>query len=62
MQYIYTARSPAATAAEFFWDAVVNDHTYATGGHGRDEYFGPPGQLAERVNGRTNERAMFITG
>ena len=42
-------------AAEFFWDVVVNDHSYATGGHGKDEYFGPPDQLAERVDGRTNE-------
>lgn len=55
MQYIYTGEQPDGTAAEFFWDAVVNDHTYATGGHGKDEYFGPPDQLAERVDGRTNE-------
>jgi DUF1680 family protein len=55
MQYIYTGEQSAGTAAEFFWDAVVNDHTYATGGHGKDEYFGPPDQLAERVDGRTNE-------
>jgi hypothetical protein len=42
-------------AAEFFWDAVVNDHTYATGGHGKDEYFGPPDQLSNRIDGRTDE-------
>ena len=55
MQYIYTGDQPAGVAADFFWDAVVNDHTYATGGHGKDEYFGPPDQLAERVDGRTSE-------
>jgi len=55
MQYIYTGEQSSGTAAEFFWDAVVNDHTYATGGHGKDEYFGPPDQLAERVDGRTDE-------
>jgi DUF1680 family protein len=55
MQYIYTGEQSAGTAAEFFWDAVVNDHSYATGGHGKDEYFGPPDQLAERVDGRTSE-------
>ena len=55
MQYIYTGEQSDGTAAEFFWDAVVNDHSYATGGHGKDEYFGPPDQLAERVDGRTNE-------
>jgi len=55
MQYIYTGNRSDGTAAEFFWDAVVNDHSYATGGHGKDEYFGPPDQLSERVDGRTNE-------
>jgi DUF1680 family protein len=55
MQYVYTGEKSAGVAAEFFWDAVVNDHSYATGGHGKDEYFGPPDQLAERVDGRTNE-------
>ena len=55
MQYVYTGDKSAGVAAEFFWDAVVNHHSYATGGHGKDEYFGPPDQLAERVDGRTNE-------
>ena len=55
MQYVYTGDKSSGVAAEFFWDAVVNDHSYATGGHGKDEYFGPPDQLAERVDGRTNE-------
>jgi uncharacterized protein len=54
-QYIYGGEKEYGVAAEFFWDAVVNDHTYATGGHGKDEYFGPPDQLAERVDGRTDE-------
>src|ERR1043165_4028579 len=31
-QYIYTGDPASGTAAEFFWDVVVNDHTYATGG------------------------------
>ena len=55
MQYIYTGEQSLGEAAKFFWDAVVFDHSYATGGHGKDEYFGPPDQLAERVDGRTNE-------
>jgi DUF1680 family protein len=54
-QYVYTGDSADGVAAEFFWDIVVNDHSYATGGHGKDEYFGPPDELAERVDGRTNE-------
>ncbi|HET7112911.1 MAG TPA: glycoside hydrolase family 127 protein [Pyrinomonadaceae bacterium] len=55
MQYIYTGDKSLGVAAKFFWDAVVFHHSYATGGHGKDEYFGPPDQLAERVDGRTNE-------
>lgn len=54
-QYIYAGDRADGVAAEFFWDIVVNDHSYATGGHGKDEYFGPPDELAERVEGRTNE-------
>jgi DUF1680 family protein len=54
-QYMYTGNEADGVAARFFWDAVVNDHTYVTGGHGRDEYFGPPDELAERVDGRTDE-------
>jgi uncharacterized protein len=42
-------------AAGFFWDRVVQHHTYATGGHGKDEYFGDPDKLSDRVDGRTAE-------
>jgi DUF1680 family protein len=55
MRYIYAGDKADGVAAEFFWDAVVNDHSYATGGHGKDEYFGPPDELSERIDGRTNE-------
>ena len=54
-QYIYGGDPADGVASEYFWDIVVNDHSYATGGHGKDEYFGPPDELAERVDGRTNE-------
>jgi len=54
-QYLYTGDNSDGIAAEYFWDIVVNDHSYATGGHGKDEYFGPPDQLAERIDGRTDE-------
>jgi uncharacterized protein len=42
-------------AASFFWDRVVQYHSFATGGHGKDEYFGPPGKLGDRIDGRTAE-------
>jgi uncharacterized protein len=55
MHYIYAGNKADGDASEFFWDAVALHHSYATGGHGRDEYFGPPDELSERVDGRTNE-------
>ncbi len=42
-------------SAEFFWDRVVNHHSYVTGGHGNHEYFGPPDQLAKRLSDGTTE-------
>jgi len=42
-------------AAGFFWDRVVHHHSFATGGHGKDEYFGKPDVLSDRIDGRTAE-------
>jgi len=54
-RYAYTGSTDDILAASFFWDQVVQQHSYATGGHGHDEYFGEPGKLSERVDGRTAE-------
>ena len=53
--YLYTGDASSGAAADYFWNEVVNDHSFATGGHGKDEYFGPPDKLSERVDGRTDE-------
>jgi uncharacterized protein len=42
-------------AASFFFDQVVQHHSFATGGHGTDEYYGPADRLSDRVDGRTAE-------
>ena len=55
MRYVYTGDKADGDAANFFWDAVVNHHSFATGGHGKDEYFGPPDKLSDRIDGRTAE-------
>lgn len=55
MRYVYTGDKADGDAANFFWEAVVNHHTFATGGHGKDEYFGPPDKLSDRIDGRTAE-------
>jgi DUF1680 family protein len=55
VRFAYTADPGDGFAAGFFWDTVVHHHSYATGGHGKDEYFGEPDKLSERVDGRTAE-------
>ena len=44
-----------AFAAGFFWDRVVQHHSWATGGHGKNEYFFDLGELSDHVDGRTAE-------
>ena len=55
MRYVHAGDKYDGDAAKFFWDAVVNHHSFATGGHGKDEYFGPPDKLSDRIDGRTAE-------
>ena len=40
-RFAYTGEAGDILAAGFFWDRVVQHHSFATGGHGKDEYFGP---------------------
>jgi hypothetical protein len=55
VRYIYTGDQEDYKAATFFWDQVAFHHSFATGGHGKNEYFGPADQLNEMVDGRTAE-------
>jgi DUF1680 family protein len=54
-RYLYTGDENSGDAAKFFWDEVAYHHSFATGGHGKDEYFGEPDKLSNRVDGRTDE-------
>ncbi len=54
-RFAYTGDPGDGFAAGFFWDRVAHHHSYATGGHGKDEYFGEPDKLSNRVDGRTAE-------
>ena len=54
-RYAYTGEASDNVAAAFFWDRVVNHHTFATGGHGKDEYFREPDRLGNITEGRTSE-------
>lgn len=54
-RYLYTGDEVDEKAAKFFWDEVAEHHSFATGGHGKNEYFGPPDKLNDMVDGRTAE-------
>ncbi len=53
--YELTGNTKYKTGAEFFWDRVVNHHSYVTGGHGLNEYFGEPDELNDRLGTNTTE-------
>ncbi|MBS1708702.1 MAG: glycoside hydrolase family 127 protein [Armatimonadetes bacterium] len=42
-------------AVKFFYDTVVNDHTYVIGGNSDHEYFTPAGRLSEELTTNTAE-------
>jgi len=54
-RYELTGDSADLKAAEFFWDRVVNHHSYVTGGHCDHEYFGPADSLRNRLSDGTTE-------
>ena len=54
-RFTYVGDPGDGFAAGFFWDQVVQHHAYATGGFGKDEYFGPPDKLSDFIDGRTAE-------
>lgn len=54
-RYAYTRRPADIMAAGFFYDSVVQHHSFSTGGHGTDEYYGPRDVIGARVDGRTAE-------
>jgi uncharacterized protein len=54
-RYVATGRPADGAAAAFFWERVALHHSFATGGHGRNEYFGEPDKLSDMIEGRTAE-------
>jgi DUF1680 family protein len=54
-RFAYIGSPRDLVGAAFFWSQVAHHHSFATGGHGTDEYWGPPDQLSERIDGRTSE-------
>lgn len=54
-QYELTNDPLRKETAEFFWDTVVNHHSYVIGGHSFGEYFGEPNRLNDRLGPHTTE-------
>ncbi len=54
-RYELTGDAADRTAAEFFWERVVDHHSYVTGGHCLGEHFGPPDHLSDRLGPHTTE-------
>ncbi len=54
-RHMYAGDETDGAAATFFWDRVALHHSFATGGHGRNEYFGVPDRLSDMIEGRTAE-------
>lgn len=53
--YETTGEPKDEKTAEFFWDRIVNHHTYAIGGNSSGEYLGEPDKLSDRLNSNTCE-------
>lgn len=41
--------------ADFFWETIVNNHSYATGGNSNYEYLSDPGKLNDKLTENTTE-------
>lgn len=53
--YELTKNEKDRETARFFWQRVVDHHSYVTGGHGNHEYFGKPDKLRDRLSEGTTE-------
>jgi uncharacterized protein len=53
--YELTGDKSDKRAAEFFWNTVVDHHSYVTGGNGNKEYFGKEDKFHDRLGQETTE-------
>lgn len=61
-----TDNSDYHTIATYFWNRVVDAHTYVNGGNSHEEYFGPPYELSDRLHHTTEtcntSNMLWLTG
>jgi len=53
--YELTGNAQDQKTAKFFWDTIVNHHTYVIGGNSNHEYLGLPDQLSDALSTNTAE-------
>jgi DUF1680 family protein len=53
--YELTGDEKQKTIAEFFWQTVIDHHTYVTGGNSDNEHFFAPDQISKHVSWATTE-------
>jgi uncharacterized protein len=53
--YELTGDEKQKTIADFFWQTVIDHHTYVTGGNSDDEHFFAPGQISKHISRLTTE-------
>ena len=54
-RYELTGDTKDKAIADFFWETIVNNHSYATGGNSNYEYLSEPGKLNDRLTENTTE-------
>ena len=54
-RYELTGNKQDSTIASFFWETIVNHHSYVTGGNSEREHLGQPDQLAKKLSDQTTE-------
>lgn len=54
-RYPYSGDSADLKTAAFFWESIVRNHSYATGGNSEHEHFGQPDQLNQHLSQYTEE-------
>jgi len=54
-EYLWVGSDRDSTIAQYMWRTIVRHHTYANGGDGSYEYFGPEDQLSDRLSDENTE-------
>ena len=54
-RHLLTNNEKDKIISHFFWETVIENHTYCIGGNGDGEHFGPKGILSSRLSDRTAE-------